>query len=123
MASLAEKGITPVVVNDQIGRLTFADDLAAGIKHLLDTQAPYGTYNLTNDGEPQSWADVAGDVFELVGADRGDVTGVSTEQYFKGKQGAPRPLNSILDLNKIMEVGFVPAKASERLRDYVRLIS
>ena len=52
MKSLADKGIKPSVVNDQIGRLTFADDLASGIKHLLDTAAPYGTYNLTNDGEP-----------------------------------------------------------------------
>ena len=120
MASLAEKGITPTVVNDQVGRLTFAEDLAAGIKHLLDTQAPYGTYNLTNDGAPQSWADVAGDVFELSGADRHDVTGVSTEQYFKAKEGAPRPLNSVLVLDKIIEAGFLPAPASQRLREYVR---
>jgi dTDP-4-dehydrorhamnose 3,5-epimerase len=120
MASLAEKGITPSVVDDQIGRLTFAEDLAAGIKHLLDTQAPYGTYNLTNGGDPQSWADIARDVFELIGADRQDVTGVSTEQYFKAKEGAPRPLNSVLVLDKIVEAGFQPAAASERLREYIR---
>lgn len=122
MASLAEKGTTPTVVNDQIGRLTFAGDLAAGIKHLLDTQAPYGTYNLTNDGDPQSWADVARDVFELVGANREDVTGVSTEQYFKERQGAPRPSNGVLSLDKIRGTGFVPPMASERLREYVRLL-
>ncbi|MDQ0690388.1 dTDP-4-dehydrorhamnose reductase [Arthrobacter sp. W4I7] len=120
MASLAEKGITPSVVHDQIGRLTFAGDLAAGIRHLLDTQAPYGTYNLTNGGDPQSWADIARDVFELIGADRQDVTGVSTEQYFKAKEGAPRPLNSVLVLDKIVKAGFRPAAASERLREYIR---
>ena len=35
MASLADRGISPAVVDDQIGRLTFAADLAAGIAHLL----------------------------------------------------------------------------------------
>src|SRR5690606_29877638 len=58
MASLADRGVNPSVVADQVGRLTFAADLAAGIVHLLDTRAPYGTYNLTSDGKPQSWADV-----------------------------------------------------------------
>ncbi len=39
MASLAGRGIKPSVVNDQTGRLTFTADLAAGIRHLLDTGA------------------------------------------------------------------------------------
>jgi len=120
MAALAAKGIAPTVVDDQVGRLTFAEDLAAGIRHLLAVKAPFGTYNLTNDGEPQSWADVAADVFELVGASRGDVTGVSTEDYFRGKAAAPRPLNSVLELDKIKAAGFAPADASQRLADYLR---
>jgi dTDP-4-dehydrorhamnose reductase len=61
MASLAARGIEPSVVNDQIGRLSFTADIAAGIRHLLESGAAYGTYNLTNDGEPQSWADIAAD--------------------------------------------------------------
>ena len=59
MASLADRGIKPSVVNDQIGRLSFTEDIAAGIRHLLESGAPYGAYNLSNDGEPQSWADIA----------------------------------------------------------------
>jgi len=35
MKSLAEKGVKPSVVNDQIGRLTFTSDLADAIKNLL----------------------------------------------------------------------------------------
>jgi dTDP-4-dehydrorhamnose reductase/dTDP-4-dehydrorhamnose 3,5-epimerase len=119
MASLAERGVTPSVVNDQIGRLTFAEDLAAGIKHLLQAGAPFGTYNVTNDGEPQSWADVAADVFELAGAKRSDVTGVSTAEYFEGKAAAPRPLNSVLALDKIKAAGFAPVAAPQRLREYL----
>jgi dTDP-4-dehydrorhamnose 3,5-epimerase len=120
MASLAERGVKPSVVNDQTGRLSFTRDIAAGIKHLLDTGAPYGTYNLSNDGEPQTWADIAADVYELTGAAREDVTGVSTVDYFKDKAAAPRPPRSVLDLGKIMDAGFLPPEANYRLQIYVR---
>ena len=119
MASLAERGIAPGVVNDQIGRLSFTQDIAAGIKHLLTTNPDYGVYNLSNDGQSQSWADIAADVYELTGHNRDQVTGVSTEEYFKGKQAAPRPLNSTLNLNKIKATGFTPAPAKQRLTEYL----
>ncbi|MDK1327190.1 bifunctional dTDP-4-dehydrorhamnose 3,5-epimerase family protein/NAD(P)-dependent oxidoreductase [Arthrobacter sp. zg-Y1143] len=120
MAGLAGRGITPSVVDDQVGRLTFTADLAAGIKHLLDARAPYGTYNLSNDGEPSSWAEVAAGVYELAGRSRADVTGISTAEYFKDKAGtAPRPLNSPLDLSKIQATGFTPADQKDRLEAYV----
>ncbi|WP_426996325.1 sugar nucleotide-binding protein [Pseudarthrobacter sp. N5] len=120
MASLAGRGIAPSVVNDQIGRLTFTQDIAAGIRHLLDTGAGYGVYNLSNDGAEQSWADIAADVYELSEASRDAVTGVSTEEYFKGKSVSPRPLNSVLDLSRIKAAGFEPAPAAVRLRDYLK---
>ena len=122
MKNLAEKGVKPSVVNDQIGRLTFTDDLARGIKHLLDTKAPFGTYNLSNDGDSVSWADIAADVYELTGHDRGDVTGVTTEDYYAGKAGiAPRPLQSTLNLGKIKATGFVPRDWRQALREYLNL--
>lgn len=119
MASLAQRGIEPSVVNDQIGRLTFTADLAAGIRHLLGAGAPYGTYNLSNDGPAQSWADIAADVYELSGASRDAVTGVSTEDYFLGKAAAPRPLNSVLPLDKIQAAGFQPRHVKEALAEYL----
>ncbi len=109
MAGLADRGVSPSVVDDQIGRITHADDLAAGIRHLVETRAPFGTYNLTNDGEPASWADVAAAVFEARGRSADDVTRVSTADYFADKPGAaPRPLNSVLDLSRIKAAGFSP---------------
>lgn len=119
MAALASRGVKPSVVNDQTGRLSFAADIAAGIKHLIDSDAAYGTYNLTNDGAPQSWADIAADVFELVGESRQSVTGVSTAAYFKGKNAAPRPLNSTLDLSKISAQGYAARDSQEALKEYV----
>lgn len=120
MKSLAEKDVKPTVVNDQIGRLTFTQDLAAAIKHLVDSHAEYGTYNLSNDGEPASWADIAKEVYELSGKSRDDVTPVTTEQYYEGKEGiAPRPLQSTLDLTKIKSTGFTPRDWKQALRDYL----
>ena len=119
MASLAGRGIEPSVVNDQVGRLSFTQDIAAGIKHLLESGAEYGTYNLSNDGEPQTWADIAADVYELTGHSRAAVTGISTQEYFKGKAAAPRPPASTLDLGKIKATGFTPATAQKRLHEYL----
>ncbi|MDQ1059929.1 dTDP-4-dehydrorhamnose reductase/dTDP-4-dehydrorhamnose 3,5-epimerase [Arthrobacter globiformis] len=120
MASLAERGIKPSVVNDQVGRLSFTQDIAAGIRHLLQSGAAYGTYNLSNNGDPQSWADIAADVFELAGSSRDDVTGVSAAQYFEGKAAAPRPLNSALDLGKIRAAGFSPRHSRDALSEYLQ---
>ena len=119
MASLAERGIDPKVVDDQIGRLTFTDDIARGIRHLLDTGAAFGTYNLCGAGEPQSWADIARAVFALTGHDPARVTGVSTEAYFASASGpiSPRPRGSVLDLTKIERTGLIPGE--NRLATYL----
>jgi dTDP-4-dehydrorhamnose 3,5-epimerase len=121
MASLAARGVAPSVVADQIGRLTFTDEIARGILHLLTTGAPFGVYNVTGGGEPMSWADVAREVFRLTGADPEAVTPVTTEEYFATATApvAPRPRRSVLDLAKIEATGFTPRDALESLRDYL----
>lgn len=120
MKMLVEKGVKPSVVNDQIGRLTFTDTLAAGIKHLLDTNASHGTYNLSNDGEPGSWADIAKAVYQQTGASADDVTPVTTAEYYAGKENiSPRPAQSTLDLTKIKAAGFAPTDWHDALTAYV----
>ncbi|WP_223627506.1 bifunctional dTDP-4-dehydrorhamnose 3,5-epimerase family protein/NAD(P)-dependent oxidoreductase [Microbacterium sp. EST19A] len=121
MASLADRGIAPRVVGDQIGRLTFTEDLAAAIVHLVSHEAPYGVYNVTGEGEPRSWADIARAVYRLTGHDPSSVTDVSTEEYFAGQAGpiAPRPLNSVLDLTRITATGWTPRDADAALEAYL----
>lgn len=120
MASLADRGVDPSVVSDQVGRLTFTADLAAAIDHLLATEAPFGTYNVSCDGEVLSWADIAARVYELVGADPSRVSPVSTADYYAGKDFiAPRPERSALSLDKIRATGFVPRDQDEALRAYL----
>lgn len=121
MHDLAQKNIKPSVVNDQIGRLTFTPDLAAVIKHLLETEQSYGTYNCTNSGPSKSWAEIAKKVYELSGKNPNDITPISTNEYYAGKTDiAPRPHYSTLDLDKITKTGFVAPDWQDRLNKYIK---
>ncbi|HEY5784808.1 MAG TPA: bifunctional dTDP-4-dehydrorhamnose 3,5-epimerase family protein/NAD(P)-dependent oxidoreductase [Microlunatus sp.] len=120
MASLADRGIAPSVVADQFGRLTFTDEIVAAIDHLLAVDAPYGTYNLSNGGPVTTWAEVAKAVYAGRGQDPARVTEVTAEAYGRGKDLAPRPQHSALDLAKITATGFVARPAADRLTTYLR---
>jgi len=106
MMGLAERGISPTVVADQIGRLTFTSTLVDAITQLLKTNAPAGVYNVSNSGEPASWADVTRAVFKGMGRTNLTVTDTSTAEYFASKpESAPRPLLSVMELSKIEATG------------------
>jgi dTDP-4-dehydrorhamnose 3,5-epimerase len=119
MARLADEGASPTVVQDQVGRLTFADEVARATRHLVQTGAAYGIYHVSNGGPPMSWADVAAEVFRLRGRSAEDVTPVTSEQYAVGRDLAPRPASSVLALTKLAATGFEPADATAALRAYV----
>jgi dTDP-4-dehydrorhamnose reductase/dTDP-4-dehydrorhamnose 3,5-epimerase len=119
MARLAIGDGSPRVVADQVGRLTFTDELVRATRHLLATRAPYGTYNVTNAGPPMSWAEVAREVFSLLGREADDVIPVTTEEYAAGTPSiAPRPRSGLLTLDRIRATGFEPRDARAALRDY-----
>ncbi|HEY0237379.1 MAG TPA: bifunctional dTDP-4-dehydrorhamnose 3,5-epimerase family protein/NAD(P)-dependent oxidoreductase [Friedmanniella sp.] len=119
MAGLADRGVSPSVVADQHGRLTLTLELVRALRHLLETDAAPGTYNVSNAGPVQTWADIAREVFALRGRDPDDVTPVTTEAYGAGKRLAPRPRHSDLDLAKLEATGFVPEDATVALRRYL----
>jgi dTDP-4-dehydrorhamnose 3,5-epimerase/reductase len=120
MLGLGEKGIAPTVVADQIGRLTFTNQLVEAIDHLLAKKAEFGTYNISNSGDAASWAEITREVFKAAGYDL-KVTDTTTAEYFKDKEGiAPRPLNSVLDLSKIEATGFKPTDWKEDLKKYIQ---
>lgn len=120
MMDLAEKNISPTVVNDQVGRLTFTSELVRAIDHLLSTDQPSGTYNVTNNGEPASWADITREIFKLLGREDLNVTNASTAEYFAGKENiAPRPLKSSLSLEKLKQTGFTCTDWQSELKKYI----
>ena len=109
------------VVNDQIGRLTFTDDMARAIFHLLDTTAPYGIYNCTCSGKPASWADIACRVFDLHNGNASAVKLVSTAEYYASVKGllSHRPTHSVLDLSKSLEAGLILFDWEDELKEYL----
>ncbi|WP_333811256.1 bifunctional dTDP-4-dehydrorhamnose 3,5-epimerase family protein/NAD(P)-dependent oxidoreductase [Timonella senegalensis] len=124
MLALSKRGVEPKVINDQVGRLTFADDLARAILHLLQVSAPYGIYNVSNGGTHCSWFDVARKTFELAGAEPNSVHATSSAEYSKSLESAgtvvaPRPKNSVLDLRKIQSTGFTTTDWVTALADYI----
>jgi dTDP-4-dehydrorhamnose reductase/dTDP-4-dehydrorhamnose 3,5-epimerase len=124
MTSLASNGVSPSVVSDQVGRLTFADELARATRHLIDTDAPFGIYNVSNAGAPMSWAEIAREVFTRSGRSASDVSETTTAEYAagvldKGGPFAPRPLQSVMSLSKIRATGFEPEDALSALDRYL----
>lgn len=116
---LAEKNISPNVVGDQYGRLTFTSELVKAIDFLINKDAPFGTYNVSNGGEIGSWADAAREVYKVLGRDDLSVGDTTAEEYFAGKLSADRPVNSGLDLSKIEALGFKSTDWRIDLKKYI----
>ena len=109
------------VVDDQYGRLTFTRDMADAIFHLLDSNAAYGTYDLTGSGAVKSWAEIAREVFDLTNGNGDKVEPISTAEYFANAKNpvSPRPTYSALDLSKIEATGLKVPDWEESLKAYV----
>ena len=109
------------VVDDQYGRLTFTRDMADAIFHLLDSNAAYGTYDLTGSGAVKSWAEIAREVFDLTNGNGDKVEPISTAEYFANAKDpvSPRPTYSALDLSKIEATGLNVPDWEESLKTYV----
>ena len=137
MAALSDRCADPAdalsrvtVVDDQVGRLTFADQMAEGILWLLGYRegsplpwrpAPSGTYDLTGEGRVASWCEIARQVFDLRNGNGDAVVPVTTVEYYAGAKGpvAPRPASSALDLSRVEATGFVPRDWEGELTEYV----
>jgi dTDP-4-dehydrorhamnose 3,5-epimerase/reductase len=114
-----EKGAVSVV-NDQKGRPTFAKDLASAIKHLIDSNSPYGIYNFTNSGEVVSWYEFTKHIFKTASI-KCMVNPSTTDDYAKTKKFfAPRPKNSTLDLSKIEDTGLHIRNWEDALLEYIK---
>ena len=118
------------VVDDQLGRLTFTDQMAAAILHVLGyregdvepgSPCEPGLYNLTGSGAVKSWAEIARAVFEAANGNGGAVAPVPTAEYYASAGGpiAPRPGRSDLDLSKITAAGFSPRDWEDELAEYL----
>ena len=98
MLNLAKHKETISVVDDQIGRPTYAGHLASAIFRAIDmfAQEPdmeTSIHHVTNGGEAVSWAGFAKAIFKLKGIDV-KVDDIPTSDY---PTPAERPAYSVLD--------------------------
>ncbi len=87
------------VVNDQIGRPTFARDLASAILQIIETfdeELHPGIYHFSNTGEAISWYDFAQTIKEIEGFSC-LIHPIATSDY---PTAAKRPAYSVLDTTK-----------------------
>jgi len=90
----AAQGEALRVVDDQHGCPTFAEDLAAMIRHLVVARLP-GVFHVTNQGAT-TWYRFARDAVTAAGLDVDLVAPISTAEM-RPPRPAPRPANSVLD--------------------------
>lgn len=99
MLDLAKTRPLLTVVDDQVGRPTWTRTLAEFLVHLIDTNAAYGIYHLSNDNSC-SWYEFAKEILKNEDV---EVLPVDSNTF---KQKAYRPKHAVLNLNKAKATGF-----------------
>lgn len=100
MLNLSKTHDRLTVVNDQFGSPTYTPDLAKLLVDMVQTER-YGIYHASNEGIC-SWYEFACTIFEAAGI-KMEVVPVTTAEY--GAK-APRPFNSRMSKEKLVEKGF-----------------
>ena len=100
MQKLAETRDTLTIVSDQYGRPTWTRTLAEFMDFVIEKQAPYGIYHLSNEGTC-SWYEFAKEILK----DHKELTilPVTSEEF---PQKATRPKYSVMDLSKSKDLQF-----------------
>ena len=99
MLDLAAKRDTIQAVADEVNSITYAPDLAAGTRDLLEQAAAPGIYHVTNSGGA-SWFDLACEIFRIAGK-RVHVLPVPATHF---PRKALRPPKAILLNTKLLPV-------------------
>ncbi len=112
MLELAKKMPKLKVVDDQHGKPTYTVDLAKKTKEILENNAPFGIYHITNEGET-TWCGFAKKIFELAGV-KIEVLPVTSAEF---PRPAKRPAYSALINTKLPKM----RKWEEALEEYLHL--
>ena len=113
MQKLAENRKTLTIVSDQVGRPTWTRTLAEFMQFIVEKEAPYGVYHLSNKGSC-SWYEFAKEI--LKENTDVEVLPITSEEF---PQKATRPKRSIMDLSKSEELGFEIISWEEALSSFL----
>lgn len=114
MQKLAETHDTITVVNDQFGRPTWTRTLAEFMVYVIEKNAPFGIYHLSNENSC-SWYEFAKEILKDTNV---NVVPVTSEEY---PQKAKRPQYSVMDLSKVEALGFEIPTWEEALAEFLKL--
>lgn len=96
MARLARAGVNPAVVDDQYGRPTHTDVLAAELAAMVDGRQTPAISHVTGSGPLTTWCDFAREIFATLGHDPARVKAIPSSEY---PTPARRPHNSALQIS------------------------
>ncbi len=107
------------VVNDQHGSPTYAHDLAIAMIRLCNLDAR-GTIHVTNSGQT-TWYDFASAILRKASLNQVEILPITTADL---ERPAPRPLYSVLDNSRFVELTGAPLRPwEEALDEYLSLRS
>lgn len=87
------------IVNDQYGRPTWTRTLAEFMLYVIENEAPFGVYHLSND-DSCTWFEFAKEILKNEDI---EIAPVTSKEFI---QKASRPKHSIMNLQKTKELGF-----------------
>ncbi|MCJ0573630.1 dTDP-4-dehydrorhamnose reductase [Enterococcus cecorum] len=116
MQKLAETRDELTIVNDQFGRPTWTRTLAEFMYFVIDQNAPFGIYHLSNDNAC-SWYEFAKEILKDTDV---KVSPVTSEQF---PQKATRPQYSVMDLSKAKALGFKIPTWQEALQGMLQAVA
>lgn len=106
------------VVDDQHGSPTSTTTLCEIIEKIIEKEPEYGIYHSTNEGFT-TWCQFTKKIFELAGINT-KVNAITSEEYKEMyPQSSDRPKNSQLSKEKLKNVGIVPSKWEDALKEYL----
>ena len=92
MLTLAETRDEMDGVDEELANFTYAPDLAAQTKYLIERELPFGVYHITNEGNPVTWYDAARILFDIAGK-KVKLNRVSSDKF---PRPAKRPRYAVL---------------------------
>ncbi|MDB1751437.1 sugar nucleotide-binding protein [Enterococcus avium] len=111
MRNLAKTQTRLAVVEDQFGRPTWTRTLAEFMYFLIEQEAPFGVYQLSNENSC-SWYEFAKEILKDSDV---EIIPVASKDY---PQKAARPRTSIMDLSKAKALGFEIPTWQEALSNF-----
>jgi len=126
MLKLGQKNEFVSVVDDQVGRPTYALDLATAITRLINIKKLPQLIHIQNSGTPVSWAGFAKKIFKTAGLNT-KVKSITTEEFaqLRGKDNptAIRPYGSVFDMKYLNSLKINMRSWPEALNDYIKSLN